>query len=76
MTHSILNVSKRVIVVLATMAYFQDEFTHNVGISLAILVLGFVLYEMKLERICQVQNQVSGTTEKAVNINEKSVIVK
>lgn len=48
LTHSILNVCKRVIVVLAAMLYFRDHITAKVTVSLGILVLGFVLYEMNL----------------------------
>ena len=48
LTHSILNVCKRVIVVLGTMLYFHDPITAKVQVSLGILVMGFVLYEMDL----------------------------
>ena len=54
LTHSVLNVSKRVVVILCTMLYFRDIITAKMVISLAILIFGFVLYEVKLpEKMCR-----------------------
>ena len=53
LTHSLLNVSKRVIVVMSTMLYFNDLITTHVLVSLAILAGGFILYELQLDcRMC------------------------
>ena len=62
-----LNVSKRVIVVLATMIYFREAITVRVAASLAVLVAGFVLYESQSKKgkeakaIVEKQDVHSGT---------------